>query len=296
MMIEKIIEDGVLNPEDYFSFKSSVEERGKRLVCIDATFVFPGSDEDLYANFTACRVPDARFLDVMRVRDTSSHLPNMVPSLKVFTDEVQKIGIGEGDVLVLYGQNSITMGPARVWWLFRGFGHSDVVVLNGALPEWKCVIGEAESGAVNKAYDNTREALPLREFDQSFVADMALVQQISEGGSRKIVDARPAVRFSGEAKEPRDGMRSGHIPNSVNIPCSSLLDENGRLKDKGALKDILLGDDTNNTSVILSCGSGMTACALALAYYHIGIDDFKVYDGSWSEWGREDSPTRVATL
>ena len=183
------------------------------------------------------------------------------------------------------------MGPARAWWMFRSFGHKDVSILNGSMAHW-----ENQGFPVNSNEPETPAPSSYNAIlNKDMVVDIDQVMDISASQSAPILDARPAERFSGQAEEPRPGMRSGHIPNSRNIQTGSLINPNsGGLKNNEELKEIIANDILETSaSPVMTCGSGVTACVIALACYQLGREDWRIYDGSWSEWGQSNHP--VAT-
>lgn len=296
-MIDEIIKGGVLKIESFDSFTDALNAQARGLSIIDASFVLPGTDINLYQNFLNARLPGARFLDLSRVAKKDTELPNMLPDAACFSDVMRDLGVRKNDVIIVYGQGGMVMGPARLWWMLRGFGHKDVVLLDGGLPAWAAAGRNVISGEEGR-YDEGD--FTANAFDQGMIASLNDVLNASEEGDAIIFDARPFSRFSGRDKEPRTGMRSGHIPGSVNIPCSAVVQECGRLKSREEILKIFgLNEGTASPAeIIASCGSGITACMIALALFHteLNFKAVRVYDGSWSEWGREDRQTPVHTL
>lgn len=261
-------------------------------VILDASFVMPGAPLSARESFEREHIPGARFFDIESVSDHNTDLPHMLPNAEAFATAAASLGISNDTTVIIYGQNGIVMGPARVWWMFRAFGHKDVRVLNGGLPAWKSAGLPTESGPAPIPAPGTYSA----KLNSALVRDMAAIKRIADDGSAQMLDARSAERFSGKVAEPRPGLRAGHIPGSVNIPCMNLVDVQGKLKPKQELATIFESNGINPGSpLVTTCGSGVTACVIALALYELGYPDVPVYDGSWSEWGRETSGTKVAT-
>lgn len=288
-MIEQLICNGIINTQDIDQLAHACEDLDTRLLFIDVSFVLPHSGIDIYQNFKDAHIPDALLMDITQICDTDCDLPHMLPSSDIFGQKISELGIRNSDVLVLYGQQGMIIGPARGWWMFRGFGHEHVAVLNGGLPEWIKRGKPTQTGQIEQRMTTSYNAAP---FNANMVCKMQNVIDASDNTNPIIIDARPADRFNGKLPEPRANMRSGHIPNSVNLPCSSLVDKDGLFKSKDEL-EILFQTMMKAPKIITTCGSGVTACALSLALYHIGHKNVSVYDGSWSEWGHSKSHTHV---
>jgi thiosulfate/3-mercaptopyruvate sulfurtransferase len=210
----------------------------------------------------------------------------MLPSPEDFAAQVGAMGIGDGMKIVVYDGAGLFSAP-RVWWTFRTFGARDVAILDGGFPAWKAEGRPVEEGASRPRANRTFSV----RLDHSAVADLSTVRRTLESGSAQVVDARPAERFRGEAPEPRAGVRSGHMPGSLNLPSSGLVAD-GRLKDPAAIRQALdeAGVDLERP-VVTSCGSGVSAAILSLALETVGRPAKSLYDGSWTEWGsREDLP------
>lgn len=282
-------EKGLIEP-DTLSRLMLVDNPPVRI--LDATFVMPGSSRDPRADYENAHIPGAMFFDVEAVADHGTDLPHMLPSAHDFELAVEALGISSGEQVVVYDQTGVAMAAARAWWMFRAFGHDEVCVLNGGLPAWQLrgypVIG-VQPPAPPAPGAFTAELQP------NLVRRREDVLRAVQDHSAAIVDARSTERFTGQATEPRPGLRCGHIPGSLNIPFSTLLDPaTGRMKDRDKLKAIFA--DVPPGAVITSCGSGITACVLALGLYLAGREDAAVYDGSWAEWGRADGGMPVALL
>jgi thiosulfate/3-mercaptopyruvate sulfurtransferase len=210
----------------------------------------------------------------------------MLPRPEVFASRVRKLGIGDGSRIVVYDNQGIFTGP-RVWWTFRVMGHDDVFILDGGFPAWERGGYPIEDGPPPKP--------PERHFTARMRSD--LVRSIEDVRKRidagaPILDARPALRFRGEAPEPRAGLRGGHMPGALSVPFATLINESGELRPSAELRDIFAAAKVGvQQSAVCSCGSGITAAVIALALARLGKWDAAVYDGSWTEWGgREDTP------
>jgi thiosulfate/3-mercaptopyruvate sulfurtransferase len=247
---------------------------------LDGSYHLPDAGRDAKAEYAEAHIPGAQFFDIDEIADTRSALPHMAPPPEKFVSRVRAMGIGDGHRVVVYDQAGI-FSAARVWWMFRLFGHRDVAVLDGGLPKWL-------------AEGRPAEDLPPAPRDRHFVArrDARLVKDVTQVaaalklGHEQVVDARSPERFAGEAPEPREGLRAGHIPGARNVHYRELIDEDGTLKEPEALRAAFesAGVDLSRP-VINTCGSGVTACILSLALERIGHRQHSVYDGSWTEWG-----------
>jgi thiosulfate/3-mercaptopyruvate sulfurtransferase len=195
------------------------------------------------------------------------------------------MGIGDGSRIVVYDSKGL-FSAARVWWMFRVMGVEDVTVLNGGLPKWKREGLKLESG--EPRLRSPRHFTSRRNAD--LVRDVSDVKALIKDRSAEIVDARAAERFAGQVPEPRPGLRSGHIPGARNLPYGKLLRQDGTLKSRAQIEAQFndAGVDLGKP-VVASCGSGITAAVLALALAEIGHRRTAVYDGSWTEWGSDQS-------
>ncbi|MCL4677581.1 MAG: sulfurtransferase [Alphaproteobacteria bacterium] len=298
MMMDQIIRQGTITPAQLQTLL--MQDDGlvsSSLKILDSTFVLPGSPENLRENYNNRRLPGALFFDIDGIADKAAPLPHTAPTRHIFEAGMSALGITPDDLVVLYGQHGMTMGPCRVWWTLRLFGHDRVCVLDGGLPAWIRFGGTVENSPPKPPAPSHYKARAIRE---ELLISRDRVTQAMESGMHPILDARPRARFDGTAPEPRPGMRSGHIPGSLNIPASDLVDpERGTLKPDSELKRILedAGFDfttPNAPKAIATCGSGITACVIALALYRQGFDKIGVYDGSWAEWGQESAGNKIS--
>ncbi|MFZ5608976.1 MAG: 3-mercaptopyruvate sulfurtransferase [Pseudomonadota bacterium] len=256
---------------------------------VDATWHMPGGGRDARGDYEAAHIPGAVFFDIDEIADTQCGLPHMLPPLEKFSARVRRLGLGDGCRIIVY-DNSDYRTAARVWWMFRVFGHQDVAVLDGGLQKWR-----DEGRPVNDIPPPPRERHFTARADHSRVRDLAQMLANLASGREQVVDARARDRFAGDAPEPRPGVRAGHIPGSRNLPFTALYHADGTMKAPPALARLFTeaGVDLGRP-IVTSCGSGVTACSLALALELVGHRQVAVYDGSWSEWGSQEH-TPIAT-
>ena len=262
--------------------------REQNLVVLDATYGMGGTPPR--TAWKALRIGNAQFFDIDAVADPLSLLPHMLPSADDFAAAVAAMGVSNDDRVVIYDQSGIAMAAARAWWMFRVFGHDNVAVLNGGLPAWRTA-----NLPVSTIPPHPPESPGhfKATFRPELVRSKADVIAALSRPEIKIVDARSPERFMGTSAEPRPGLRSGRIPTSSNVPYMSLIDPvTGRMKDEGSLTAATESLATQ-PEIISTCGSGVTACVLALAMHTLGRTDVAVYDGSWVEWGAADAGTPV---
>ena len=263
--------------------------RDPDLRVLDASLYLPGSERDGHEEYNSGHIPGARFFDIDDISDHRSELPHMAPPVEKFISRLRKMGVGDGHPVVIYDGAGL-FSAARVWWLFRLMGKTDVAVLDGGFPKWK-----AEGREVEDLPPMIRDRHMTVRRQAHLVRDVTQVASASKLGDHEIVDARSPGRFRGDAVEPRPGLRAGHIPGSKNVHYASLLNEDGTMKDPDALKAAFeAGGVDLSKPVITTCGSGVTAAILSLALERIGKTDHALYDGSWSEWGKYDD-LKVAT-
>ena len=254
---------------------------------VDATYFLPGTGRDPRAEYAEEHIPGAQFFDIEEISDEKNPLPHMQPPQEKFASRMRKMGIGDGNRVIVYDTHGLFSAP-RVWWMFRAFQHTDVAVLDGGLPKWK-----AEGRPVTDEIPLLTERHFTARLDNMLVRTVSQVARNLDSGKEQFLDARSPGRFAGTDPEVRPGLRAGHIPGSLNVPLTALINpEDKTLKKGDALRAVFKDAGVNlDKPLATTCGSGVTACGVALGLYLLGHDRVPVYDGSWTEWGaREDLP------
>jgi len=255
------------------------------LVLLDASWHLPPTGRDGYREYLDGHIPGALFFDIDEIADTDSGLPHMLPPAEKFSSRVRKMGIGDGKRVIAYDSLGL-FSAARVWWMFRVMGHDDVAILDGGLAKWIAEGRPLEEGVPaprsERHFTARIKTMMVRDKDDLVAA--------SRRGDTQILDARSPGRFAGREPEPREGLRSGHIPGSLNLPYASLLNGDGTLKDDVELRRAFeaAGVDLSRP-VVTTCGSGVTAAILSLGLELLGHRKVSLYDGSWSEWGADET-------
>ena len=248
---------------------------------LDASWYLPDEDRDPRAEYDACHIPGARFFDIDEISDARSEMPHMAPPVEKFMSRVRAMGVGDGHQVVVYDGSGL-MSAARVWWLFRLMGQENVAVLDGGLPKWV-----AEERETEDLEPMPKDRHMTVRFQNQLVRDVTQVAHASKLGDPQIVDARAAARFRGDAPEPREGLRAGHIPGSRNVPFTDLLNADRTMKSPDETRAVFEAAGVElSKPVITTCGSGITAAVLALALERLGHAQWSLYDGSWAEWGK----------
>ncbi|MBX3455820.1 3-mercaptopyruvate sulfurtransferase [Ferrovibrio sp.] len=278
-----------VNPDALVSTEWLAEHlKAPDLRVVDASWYLPTMSRNGKMEYQDSHIPGAVFFDIEDISDTDSPLPHMLPSPEKFASRMRRLGIGDGNRIVVYDGSDNHLSAPRAWWMFRVFGHTDVAVLNGGFKKWR-----AEGRPVEDLPPLPRERHYTARRNDMLVRDIEQVKANLSNHREQVVDARSKGRFEATEPEPRIGLRGGHIPGSLNVPSSLLTDpKTGLFQSADALKDIFqkAGVDLGKPTVT-TCGSGVSACILMLGLHLLGHRQTAVYDGSWTEWAsRSDMP------
>jgi thiosulfate/3-mercaptopyruvate sulfurtransferase len=251
---------------------------------VDASWYLPQMGRNARAEYDQGHIPEAVFFDVDEICDLDASAPHMLPKPEKFASRMRKMGIGDGNRVIIYDGAGL-FSAARVWWMFRAMGHEDVAVLDGGLPKWK-----AEERPLDDMAPLARERHYTARLNNLVVRDMGQMLRNVETKREQVIDARAPGRFDGSEPEPREGMKSGHIPGAINLPFPKLLNEDKTMKSGDELR-ALFGDLglAPNAPTVTSCGSGVTAAVVYLGLSMAGYRNLALYDGSWSEWGAQEN-------
>ena len=256
------------------------------IVIFDASYFLPNTGINAIVEYNKEHIKNARFFDIDKISDAKVNLPHMFPSKTVFENKMQLLGLNNEDIVIIY-DNSPLLSSARCWFLLRYYGHKQIFILSGGLKSWK----QNKFGVTNVIPNITPGNFKGTENNKNLVIKINEMNEISKKRLFPILDARSFERFSGAGEEPRPNLESGHIPNSLNLPASRLIDQNGNLISDDDFEKIINNFNLKkNQKVITTCGSGVSACVVALSYFGLGNEDVPIYDGSWSEWASKKMP------
>lgn len=247
------------------------------VVVLDATYFLPPDPERSRREYREAHIPGAQLFEIDKVADPDHPLPHMMPDPRTFAAAMAELGINGSRPVVVYDRSANHFSAPRVWFTLRCYGIRDSFVLDGGLHLWQAAGHPVASGdaAARPVAERGWTLEPGRVLTASEVA-----REAAAGSA--IVDARSQERFDGTAPEPRPGVRSGHMPGSCCLPFTTMTDTAGRFQDPATLRARLAPIESENP--VVTCGSGMTACVLALGLARIGRTA-RLYDGSWAEWG-----------
>lgn len=259
-------------------------------VVLDCSWYLPDAGKHAIDDFTAGHIPGAQFIDLTAISDQASPYVNMVPDAAQFANVVGALGIGENTEVIIYDAGYVS---ARVWWMFRLFGHHRVRILNGGWRKWVVEERPIEEGPAAKVAAKTFPA----KITEGRIAMLETVLQAGQDATAVIIDARTAARFDGHEGSGYPGVPSGYMPGAINTPWQLFFEPapSHRFISPDAARAVFAdnGVDVSKT-IITTCGSGVTASILGFMLEEIGQSDWILYDGSWHEWGqRDDTPKLV---
>lgn len=231
------------------------------------------------SDLNGLQIPNAITFDLKKnFSCQSSSFPNMLPDPDVFEKASRKLGINYSSKIVVYDNLGVYFSP-RVWWMFKTMGHLEIAVLDGGLPDWMEKGYETET----KTNRTPKTGNFRSSFNPKLVKNFETIKENTRTEEFILIDARSSGRFLGQASEPRKGLKSGNIPNSINLPFDQVLNH-GNFKSKKELKLIFDQLKIEDKPITFSCGSGVTACIVLLASELVCSNEKAIYDGSWTEW------------
>ncbi|PHM74689.1 3-mercaptopyruvate sulfurtransferase [Xenorhabdus kozodoii] len=256
----------------------------ENVVVIDASAPMPTQSIDYHQLWLEKHIPGAQFFDLDKVANLQTNLPHMLPEPETFCQAVNKMGMSENHLVVIYDQGNLFSAP-RAWWTFNIFGARHIRILEGGWQGWLQAGYATESGKVTRS----PHVFNIQFTPEKVCSQAQILDALHHNASVQFVDARAEERFQAKVPEPRPGLRMGHLPNAKNVPWTALID-NGRYKPVEEITAIFRKQGVDlNQPIISSCGSGMTAAVLILGLEMIGHKEARLYDGSWAEWGADDS-------
>jgi thiosulfate/3-mercaptopyruvate sulfurtransferase len=261
-----------------------LEKNLSKVKIIDSSWHLPQVNRNGFDEYKKEHIENSIFFDLDKNSKKDTNLPHMLTDLSSWEKIVSNFGISNNDQIVIY-DNSDVISSCRCWYNFLYFGHNpDLVhVLDGGLKKWK---------KENKVTTSSLTSIQVSNYKASEIKELVKdKKQIDENISKKnfkIIDARSRERFNGDVQEARKGLRSGSIENSFCLPFFELIKKDHTFQNTDKLLEKFKSINCDlNENIVFSCGSGVTASVLALAYSLIN-NKYKpiIYDGSWSEYGK----------
>ena len=254
----------------------------KKVKLFDASWYLPNLNREAYKEYKACHIPGANYFNIDEVCKKESPYPHMIPSKIFFERKMSELGIHNDDHVIIYSKDGIGTSP-RAWWTLRLFGHKKVSILNGGLKDWISNKGKITNKS-NKVFKKSKYKVHNHSFSKYSKFKEVVEQSINNNIKNLIIDARPEKRFLKLEPEPRPEIKSGTIPNSINLPYENFLNKEYMASIKDINNYIEKLDLNNKSKIICSCGSGVTACIIGFGLSLAGLENWSIYDGSWTEW------------
>ena len=262
-----------------------LEKNLRNVKIVDCSWHMPGVNRNPYEEYSKNHIPGSIFFDLDKNSDDKSDLPHMLPTKERWEEIISSLGISNTDRIIIY-DNSDVLSSCRCWYNFLYFGHNKklVSVLDGGLKKW-----------LIEKKTTTNEKTIIKRSNYKAIENKSLVKSIDEinknikDNNFTVIDARSRERFEGKVPDPRKNVRSGSIPYSKCLPFKEIINsKDNTFKNKEEIlekfNEII---DFNDYNRVFSCGSGITACVLGLAYSLVNNTySPTVYDGSWAEYGR----------
>lgn len=264
---------------------------GADRVVLDCSWYLPEAGKHAIDDFRLGHIPGARFVDLTEISDPNSPYVNMLPTAEAFATVIGRLGIGTDTEVVIYDAGYVS---CRLWWMFRTFGHQKMRILNGGWRKWKAESRTIETGdfSIAKPKQFTANIIEGR------VATISDVRSALNDHNTTIVDARTAARFDGHEGSGYPGVASGYMPGAINTPWALFFDASNNyvfVFPERAAELFKAADADITGKVITTCGSGVTASILGFMIERLGNDQWRLYDGSWHEWGQQaDTPKKIA--
>ena len=261
-----------------------LENNIDKVKLIDCSWHMPSVKRNGYEEYIKEHIPGSIFFDLDKYSDTNTDLPHMLPGLNNWEKIISNLGINNNDRIIIY-DNSDVLSSCRCWYNFIYFGHNPnlVSILDGGLKKWNL-----EGKVVNNNITKIEKSNYKGQENKNLVKNKNQIDSNINIKKFFVVDARSRERFEGKVPEPRKNVRSGSIPNSFCLPFKEILNEDNTFKKTEEIsKKFMQIIDIKHNNIVFSCGSGVTACVLALAYSLVNNKySPKIYDGSWAEYGK----------
>ena len=261
-----------------------LENNIDKVKLIDCSWHMPSVKRNGYEEYIKDHIPGSIFFDLDKYSDTNTDLPHMLPGLNNWEKIISNLGINNNDRIIIY-DNSDVLSSCRCWYNFIYFGHNPnlVSILDGGLKKWNL-----EGKVVNNNITKIEKSNYKGQENKNLVKNKNQINSNISLSEFFVIDARSKERFEGKAPDPRKNVRSGSIPNSLCLPFKEIINEDNTFKKKDEISKIFNQIiDLKHNNLVFSCGSGVTACVLALAYSLVdNTYSPTIYDGSWAEYGK----------